>query len=768
MADEKLRYMRFLAELSRCDVYALREDGRYRPIWEKLTQLAIERHLESSSPIGQYIVSCDKTQVAVFDLDSHDGLTPWPEMVAVALSIIAAASVMGLRVHAFRSGGGNGIHLWFLWERPQNARYVRHLLRNLLASVGLRDGTGGVAKHEVEIFPKQDRVERAKLGNLIALPGARASCLLDNESLEPIEWNVIDIPEVMQRFSTPVPELSEEEERPAAFVRLEGDEDEVASALKHIPAEDYHIWFKVMCALKHAFGDAGLPMFDEWSATSTERYPGPMEIERRWNGLVPNGQIGIGSIFYLARQGGWNGPSNPIIREMNARFGVLTVGSSTLIVVKNGDRRPDDDFIALSKPVFLDRLAPETITSKREDGTIESISKARLWLNHRLASHYHRLDFDPSQPPGHNRKTWNTWTGFGVEPIAGDWSLLKDHILTNICRGDQRLYEWLLNWMAEGVQRRGEVIGTAPVLIGMPGTGKGVLAHAYGRLWGSHYVVVTHPEHVIGRFSGHLMSRRFVFIDEGTFGGNRRDAGLLKTRITEPTIMFERKGIDPIRMANRMIFMVASNELSVVPADKNDRRWMIFEVGDQHREDHAYFASIQRQLDDGGNEAMLHELLHRDTSTGPNPRRVIKTEALFEQILHAQGPEIAYIHQILESGRLPQNWVDGPAITTIRALVDELRKAFPASSGFVSDVRLGRTLKKVFRTIETEPSGRFFVKMGELDAVLQRSTRYIFPSLATVRREFERYLGVPIGWNEDIDAWQSDPEPEWRDYSDVL
>jgi hypothetical protein len=325
----------------------------------------------------------------------------------------------------------------------------------------------------------------------------------------------------------------------------------------------------------------------------------------------------------------------------------------------------------------------------------------------------------------------------------------------------------MLNWMAYGVQNRGEVTGTAPVLIGMPGTGKGVLAHAYGRLWGSHFIAVTHPEHVLGRFSGHLMSRRFIFIDEGTFGGDRKQAGQLKTRITDPILVFERKGIDAIPMKNRMIFMIASNEVSVVPADKNDRRWMIFEVADHHREDHAYFKAIQRQLEDGGYEAMLHELLHRDFTTGPNPKQVIKSEALFEQILQAQGPELGYIHLILENGRLPQNWVDGPSVTTIRALLDELRRAFPSNSGFVSEVRLGRTLHKVLPEISTEPAGRYQVKVADGVPVVHRSTRYLFPPLAEARRAFQRYIGVPVKWDEDISAWQRDPEPEWHD-PDIL
>ena len=764
MDDEKLAYVRMLADLSRRDIYARRVDTRYVPVHEKLTQLILERHLEGGPAIGQYILSGDKTQVAVIDMDSHDGAMSWPEIVAVALKIISAGYRLGLRAHVFRSGGGHGIHLWFLWDNPQNARYVRHMVRNLIASVGLKDGTGGVATGEVEVFPKQDRVAPGKVGNLIALPGARESIVLDRETLDPVEWATTDFPEVTMRLSSPVPEVAEEETVPASFVRLPGDAEEVRAALKRVSADAYDTWLRVALALKHGFGDDGFLIFSEWSATCTEKYR-EQEAARFWAGLKPNGSIGLGTIFHLAKSHGWNGPAHPVIREMNARFGILAIGNAIQIILKNGDRRPDDEFATLSKNVFFDRLIGETIPSDSEGGS-DRQSKAKYWFSHRLADRYHRLDFDPGMPPGHNGYTWNTWTGFGIEPVAGDWSLLKHHILTNICRGDDRLYKWLLNWMAMGLQRPGEVIGTAPVLIGMPGTGKGILAHAYGRLWGRHYVTVTHPEHVVGRFSGHLMGIRFVFVDEGTFGGSKKDAGLLKTRITEPKLMFERKGIDPITMTNRLLFMVASNEASVVHADKNDRRWMVLDVGDEHRGDHSYFGAVAQQLEHGGYEAMLHELLARDLSDGPDPRKVIHTEALFEQMRLAQGPEIAYLHMILENGRLPQNWLEGPAITTIRALHEEMRSRFPLS-GRNGEISLGKLMAKTFPNVRKQANGRYFVKKSEDGKLmLERSTRYLFPPLSHARRTFERHVGMATTWNENVDEWECDPDPDGSDPSD--
>ncbi len=100
--------------------------------------------------------------------------------------------------------------------------------------------------------------------------------------------------------------------------------------------------------------------------------------------------------------------------------------------------------------------------------------------------------------------------------------------------------------------------------------------------------------------------------------------------------------------------MIASNEASIVPADMGDRRWQIFEVGERNRENREYFANIADQLENGGYAAMLHDLLNRDISKGPNPRKIIRTVGLFEQIMRAAGPEIRYIHQLLDNGFLPQ------------------------------------------------------------------------------------------------------------------
>jgi len=300
------------------------------------------------------------------------------------------------------------------------------------------------------------------------------------------------------------------------------------------------------------------------------------------------------------------------------------------------------------------------------------------------------------------------------------------------------------------------------VLHGFPGTGKGFLANAYGRLWGAHYTTITNQSHVSGRFNNHLFAKRFVFIDEGTFGGNRKEAGVIKTRVTEPWMILEAKGVDPIRIRNRMIFMIASNEDSIVPADKADRRWQVFDVGDRNREDHAYFRAIKKQLESGGYAAMLYDLLCHDVATGPNPRRIIKTEALFEQIIRAQGPEVRYLHQILDNGLLPQPDVigNGAGSTTIKAMWADLQKT-QANSQYVNPIGLGRFLRKVIPGVSSVQNGTFIVRvnLGIGPNETERSTRYDFPPLRDCRAAFARFIGQPVPWTNSRENWEPDFDP---------
>ena len=245
-----------------------------------------------------------------------------------------------------------------------------------------------------------------------------------------------------------------------------------------------------------------------------------------------------------------------------------------------------------------------------------------------------------------------------------------------------------------------------------------------------------------------------MFVDEGMFGGDRSSAGIIKTRMTEPYTLFERKGVDAELVRNHLIFTVASNEDSVVPADLADRRWQVLRVNDAHREDRPYFQAIVEQMEDGGHEAMLFDLLNRDVSEGPDPRRTIKNEGIFEQALRAAGPEVRYLFALLDEGELPQPSApgNGPGKTTIRALYADMCDR-DQRARYVPQSAFGQKVSRIFPTVSKVQSG-VFIERGPSGYERRRSTRYEFPELSICRRQFEAFVGLPVPWTFEELEWQ--------------
>lgn len=754
------------ASLARRDVYAQRQaDGSYKKAQGEFALSQAKSHLNGGTACAIYPVIGDQTQIAVIDLDDHAKTYPREKMLELALTIHTILLEFDYRPILFRSGGGYGIHIWVLFSNRQKARAVRAFFRKILARVNLKDGSGGVEFGQGEIFPRQDATSDGGVGNAIALPFARESGWLN-----PVTGNVFKTVDFVARWEAVLgPDVPEVEHSTLTVVRakrggeLPSDLEETKEALKHISADGYDTWIKALFALKSHFGDKGFDLWHEWSKTSQLKYKGEAECRKKWDGEKPYGRLGLGSVFHWAKENGWNGPANGmnrIIAAMNERFGIFTHGSKTLVIVKNRDGQTDEGIVLLGLGPFFDRMAPETIAMPDGKGGATSVAIAQVWKQHPHAAHYYKLDFDPALPSGHNGKIWNTYAGLAFDPIPGEWGKFRNHLFEVVCNGREDLFEWLMNWLALGVQKPAELIGTALVLKGPPGTGKGIFANVYGKLWGPHYISITQAAHVLGRFNSHLASKRLIFIDEGSFGGNRKEAGVIKTRVTEPYVVMEQKGVDPIRMKNFSLVILASNEDSVVPADTGDRRWMVFEVNNNRKEDRVHFGAILAEMKNGGYEAMLYDLLHRDVSKGPDPHHTIKTEALFDEILRAQPAYVQYVHMILHQGRLPQNLVAGAESSTIRALLEDMRQRFPTEKR-LSEVGLGQKLKKIIPAIKSDKNGEYLVRfVAGAAAVMETSTRHDLPPLNEARRAFEAFVGVKVPWPEENTEWIQDPEVE--------
>jgi len=99
------------------------------------------------------------------------------------------------------------------------------------------------------------------------------------------------------------------------------------------------------------------------------------------------------------------------------------------------------------------------------------------------------------------------------------------------------------------------------------------------------------------------MDKLVVFADEAFYGNERRYAGILKNLVTQSEMAVEPKGVDVFMAKKYFRLFMASNEDFVVPADLDDRRFLVLDVSDEHAKDHAYFGELRREWDEGGRES---------------------------------------------------------------------------------------------------------------------------------------------------------------------
>jgi len=77
----------------------------------------------------------------------------------------------------------------------------------------------------------------------------------------------------------------------------------IIDALNHLDAGcTYDEWIRVGMALS-AYADEGLKLFDQWSSTSPEKYPGPEQIRKVFASFKP-GKITVGTIFWMCKKAG--------------------------------------------------------------------------------------------------------------------------------------------------------------------------------------------------------------------------------------------------------------------------------------------------------------------------------------------------------------------------------------------------------------------------------------------------------------------------------
>lgn len=432
--------------------------------------------------------------------------------------------------------------------------------------------------------------------------------------------------------------------------------------------------------------------------------------------------------------------SDQYLALMNHKHAVTREGGKVVVAEFVGEHQ-----IEYSTPREIEQFY-RNIRIPMGDGASKPLG--HWWLDHEKRRQYEAIVFEPamnngiqdgqkdSQPT--NPHVYNRWQGLAVKPKAGsDWSLYYDNLLNNMCGGNLAHCNYVLDWMAHGVQHPEEKPGVAIVFRSDErGTGKSTVCRYYTELFGAHGLEVSSTDHLTGRFNGHLETLIVLVVNEAIWAGDHSAESVLKALITEPNITLENKHRAVQQRPSYLRVMMTANSSWVVPAGWSERRFMVLEASDRMISNATYWHELAKQMKKGGLSTFLYDLLNRDIAKF-NPRAVPVTEALIQQKIQSMDDSTRWLYNCLSRGKWSVDHVNWMQEIGRNELYDLYLNDAPRITGRRSralQTELGRLVSKIFPGANDGPRIRL---AGE------RVRTYSFGDLEACRRQFAKFMQAP-------------------------
>jgi hypothetical protein len=467
------------------------------------------------------------------------------------------------------------------------------------------------------------------------------------------------------------------------------------------------------------------------------------------------------------------------LRKLNESHAKTMIGGKVAIIREYEDPNFQIPTYAIMAPPQFSEWYRGNTAYKLVENKPKLTNLGKDWLEWSGQRRYNAMTFKPALM---DDTVYNAWTGFPVKSVDGDWGLMKELMLEGLCDGNHVYYEWLMDWMAVGLQAPTERYGVATVLRGEKGIGKGQFAKWYGRLFGNHFLHLSNARHLLGNFNAHFERALLVFADELIWGGNKQEEGVLKSFVTEELIPIEHKGYDVEMRPNYARLLVASNEEWAVPAGTHERRWFVLDVSSKYRQNTDFFGALTTQMQSGGLEAMMFELINRKTTT--NQRKPPKTKALAAVAVMGLDDVASWLYDALSAGELYDSErfrsrahllirtaEDYEALRSAQARVDRCPVSDPLEIGFKPIWPYGVDKDALYKSYEAhcrqrnrygraKDRGAFYKRLKTLlPSAKEERPRFngiqvkivLWPLLMQAREEFNRHSGLDFEYEQEYE-----------------
>jgi len=295
-----------------------------------------------------------------------------------------------------------------------------------------------------------------------------------------------------------------------------------------------------------------------------------------------------------------------------------------------------------------------------DDGQKFKVNPYVMWNENISRRDINRIVFDPS---GTEDNVFNLWKGYKISKTDADKfdeklaQPLLDHIKNIWCRGREDHYEYVMSWLAWIIQRPHIKIGVLLALKSDEGAGKGVVMEHLKRIMGHHFSETSESGNVLGDFNSGLEAKVLIDLDEAFWGGDKKIEGTLKHLITQTQVSINKKCKEPYEIDNTTAFMITTNNMRFLPADKGSRRYLCLDLdgkyaGVETAETKAYFDEVR-----GCPTGAFARVLYNWDIKQFRPRCVPKTELLQDQIEQSWNTITKWWFQTIKDGYF--NYISG-------------------------------------------------------------------------------------------------------------
>jgi len=269
-------------------------------------------------------------------------------------------------------------------------------------------------------------------------------------------------------------------------------------------------------------------------------------------------------------------------------------------------------FCKLKKPLSIMEMGDEIQLHKinqmegnfrelicKDPVTFKDTSFVGVWLKDTKMKTYTQIVFTP--PPDRvEYGAYNLWKGFPIEETPFDKNADTTKIWKHfkyLSNHDKKVEDYLIKWLAHIVQFPAIKPNTAILLKGNEGAGKSVYAEMYLKhILGGNRITITSKIDMILGLNAVNEGKLLTVLNEASGAETHKKCETLKDYITQTVTTTKKLYHDPIDTVSRDRLIFTTNNLNSIPATKDNRRWVIVQVSNALKGNHAYFKELFKDL----------------------------------------------------------------------------------------------------------------------------------------------------------------------------